>query len=168
MLRQLPRQASTFRGKVRDCRGKHHLRKNGKISRHAHKVATWFSPSRRRLVATRISESDSDFETSRRRCNQIGLESAIERARLCIHRQRARNKGSVADEVRSKFPSHSRPGPSPLSSQKPSKRIKLQHWKVVPVCLDAPHSDTKGVLDGLCRRGLGSKLFTTEDRLGWW
>lgn len=35
------------------------------------------------------------------------------------------------------------------------------------MCLDAPHivrAPTKGVLDGLCRRGLGSKWFTTDDR----
>ena len=115
-----------------------------------------------------MSDSDSDFETAgRQNKSAVGLESAIERARLCIRRHRARKRTTVVEEVRSRFPCHSSPGPSPLSRRTPTKRVKLQEWKVVPVCLEGPHTDrapTKGVLDSLCRRGLGSKWFTSEDK----
>ena len=111
-----------------------------------------------------MSDSESDFETGRpRNPGTVGLESAIERARTVVRRQRSRNKSTVAQKVRSRFPFYSSPGPSWKT-----KRVKLQEWKVVPVCLDGPHTDrapTKGVLDSLIRRGLGSKWFTCDDKL---
>ena len=119
-----------------------------------------------RPVGREMMDSDSDFETSRRNSSRIGLETAIQRACLCIHHQRvAHKRGSVADEVQSRFPHL---GTSSLFAQNRSKRVKLQQWKVIPVCLDGPHIDrvpTKGVLNDLCRRSLGSKWLTAEDRL---
>ncbi len=46
------------------------------------------------------------------------------------------------------------------------KKTKIKLWKVVPVCLRDPRDSVKrGTLGQLCEMGLGSKWFTSEDRL---
>ena len=118
--------------------------------------------------------SDSDFEAEEagaRRRESSSLHSALKRARRYIRRAhtdrpRRSNASGLADELSSRFPFYSRSGPS--TSRGGRKKRKIQQWKFVPVCLQSPLTDrvpTKGVLDSLCKIGLGSKWFSNDDKL---
>lgn len=91
------------------------------------------------------------------------LHATISRAHHYLNQARLRGSASsVMDEVNLRFPQ------SQVTSFKRSKRKKMKCWKVVPVCLQN-HSlsrvPTKGKLANLCKIGLGSKWFCTEDKL---
>ena len=116
-------------------------------------------------------ESDSDFECGSQRSG-ASLRLAINRARRYIKRARVSNEGHLggfAGELAESFPCHSRAGPSrPANVSRPSKKRRIQKWKFIPVCLQSPLTatvPTKGVLDSLCKLGLGSKWFSGEDKL---
>ena len=116
-------------------------------------------------------ESDSDFECDSRR-GGASLKLAINRARRYIKKGRVSREGrfgGFAGELAEAFPCHSRAGPSrPANVSRPSKKRKIQKWKFIPVCLQSPLTatvPTKGVLDSLCKLGLGSKWFSGEDKL---
>lgn len=121
-------------------------------------------------------ESDSDFEDSTSpRGRGSSLRLAIHRARRCIRKARTERErrsnsqsSSFASELAERFPScRSRRGSSSRAQPKTKKR-RIQQWKFIPVCLQSPQTVcvlTKGVLDSLCKIGLGSKWFTTDDKL---
>ena len=117
------------------------------------------------------SNSDSDFEDGaearRQESSSASLRLAINRARRYIRKARTdrgrRASSSFSDELSSRFPCHSRSAPRGRS-----KKRKVQQWKLIPVCLQSPQTlcvPTKGVLDSLCKLGLGSKWFTNDDKV---
>lgn len=106
-----------------------------------------------------LEDSEDDF-LPQRGTAAGRLNRAISRAIRSLQSEST----SLASELGSRFP-FARSQPSSTSRQSASKR-KLSTWKVVP-CLSSGPSivsvPKKGVLDTLCKCGLGTLWFTKED-----
>lgn len=108
-----------------------------------------------------LEDSEDDF-LPQRGTAAGRLNRAISRARRSLQSEST----SLASELGSRFP-FARSQPSSTSRQSASRR-KLSTWKVVPCLLSGPSIVSvpkKGVLDTLCKCGLGTLWFTKEDPL---
>lgn len=114
-----------------------------------------------------MMDSDSDFEPDDRQCG-ASIRLAINWARHYIKGARtSRESREFAGELAERL-LPCRPGPSRSPNIRRKKPRKVQQFKFIPVCVRSPLTvtvPTKGVLDHLCKLGLGSKWFCNEDKL---
>lgn len=121
----------------------------------------------RTLDLSLMMDSDSDFKPDdRRRAASICL--AINQPRRYIKRARTlRESREFAGKLAERF-SPCCPGPSQSPNVRRKKPRKVQQFNFIPVCVRSPLTvtvPTKGVLDHLCKLGLGSKWFCNEQYL---
>ena len=133
------------------------------------------------------SDSDDDFETTpfqtpqsrrlnlslRRRnrrqpaaSDELGsrLRAAINMARASIQ---ANGQSPVATELGRRFNNGGSNSGLPARGTR-RRQLRGQTWKVVPCCVTGPTSvriPTKGPLNELCKRGLGTLWFSASDKL---
>ena len=116
-----------------------------------------------------IMDIDDDDDFQQVQSTAAGcLNRAIRRARLSLSMDSS--PSSVADELGARFPfaRSQRPSTSQDSSSRSTKRKRGGVWKVVPCAVAGPDVKSvprKGLLDQLCKRGLGTLWFTKEDSL---
>lgn len=120
-----------------------------------------------------LPDSGEDFEdspqwtTQRRRAPMLTavgrLNAAINLARQTVS---SSQHTSFASELGNRFPFASS---TPIQNRRrAAKRRKASPWKVVPCCLSSPSTarvPIKGILNQLCKHGLGTKWFCKEDQL---